>query len=215
MDYKLKYLKYKKKYLNLKINGGNLAEGELWFYGSSVTKTKDNQCGDEFITGHLGISFDRKTDNDKKIYAFGPKRDFKKREKCVEGDIRDDALNFWKFYVLCSKKERPLFKLNIKYDVKKAEEFKKYVTEEKVFTYSDPIAGGEEFNEKFDNKYEFNNCITFIINIIDPIVDLGDGFKIINLFDKKLKQFIPGGWISKFIEQFGEKAQKLVYSKKK
>jgi hypothetical protein len=206
MDYKSKYLKYKNKYLNLKKKGGNLVEGEIWFYSSGSC---DGEIGKKHNGGHLGISLDRKSDQ---ILAFGPTRPFKKEEKSVEGDVQNDTQMFEEFFNYCSNENRPLFILNIKYEQEKGDELKKIYKEKEQFQYSDPMKGGNVFTENFKDKYQYNNCITFITNVIDPLVDIGDkSFKIVHKYSDKYGeyQYLPGGWISEFVKIYGDYSRKI------
>jgi len=225
--YKHKYIKYKKKYINQKrlMGGAQLAnkpvvltpqynEGELWFYGSTLGNTNNSEeCKSFSYQGHLGISFD-KTDllnENKKIYAFGPKRNYGKGEICVPGDIRDDVNLFRKFYKECNQ---PLYKINIKYDKAKATKFMEYVEKKPELTYSDPFTATKEFYKNFESKEKFNNCITFITHNIEPIIDVGDGIKIEHKSSDKFgfPTHIPGGWISQFVEIYKDYAE--VYREK-
>lgn len=234
-DYKYLYLKYKKKYLLKKhiiLKGSasinripkvpanilltrqsitkpvqldlkdDLSNGEIWIFNSNLSREgRDCDSKNIYKTGHLALSFDTKdlSDKDKKIYGFGPKSN-KWINGCVEGSVKDDTQYFIDFYNKCSNIRDPLYKINIKYDPIKIKYFM-----ETSSTYSDPIMGDKIFDLKFSNKSEYNNCITYVINNIEPLIQINE-----NLYIIIQSEYIdgigmyPGGWISEFISTYSK-----------
>ena len=157
----------------------NLKDGEIWFFGSIHT---DNKKYKKFIFGHMGISFNRKDffDKDKNIYAFGPTRNYNdENELFVPGNFRDDILYFRSFHSICSNNKNPIYKINIKYDDDNAKKIIQYLDaniDNSKLTYSDPLTAGKEFSDNFDDKEKFNNCITFITNNINHMIEKNNKF---------------------------------------
>jgi len=187
-----------------------LSDGELWIFRSlfNLKNREKNNDSTKYQLGHLGISFDKKNINDtsKRIYGFHPCSD-SWVNGCVLGDIKDDTEYFKSFLNNYSSDNDPLYKFDIKFKSNK----KKYFFET-LGTYSDPLNGDKHFKNNFYSKNEYNNCITYIVNNIEPIIQLDDYHIIIR------SEFIddfglyPGGFISGFIdvyEKYGEKIYRL------
>tara|TARA_A100001015_G_scaffold297536_1_gene379166 strand:- start:263 stop:1003 length:741 start_codon:yes stop_codon:yes gene_type:complete len=184
-----------------------LEDGELWIFNSSLSK-KGRSCDTEgsFKNGHLGISFDRKNieDVDKKIYGFGPISN-NWENGCVEGSLINDIRYFIKFYKNCSNIDDPLYKINIKYNPSKVEDFFKTSG-----TYSDPIMGDRLFDLKFSRKSEYNNCVTYVTNNIEPLIQVNENSYIIiqSEYIDDVGMY-PGGWISEFINVYARYGSKI------
>ena len=233
-DYNYLYKKYKKKYLLVKqeIGGASITNisrvppnilsarqritrpirlestdvmenGEIWMFNSNLSSRNGRTCDIKkiFTSGHLGISFDTKdlSDNDKKIYGFGPDSN-NWIDGCVEGSIKDDTQYFINFYITCSNINDPLYKIDIKYNPSKVKEFL-----ETGSTYSDPFMGDKNFDSKFKSKTEYNNCITYVTNNIEPVIQIDD-----DLYIRMQSEYIdgigmyPGGWISELISIYAK-----------
>ena len=172
---------------------------ELWFYSSGFTTTRSNDK--TYINGHLGISFDKHDfNNDNKvIYGFLPN----------QNKIYNNTKLFKNFYEKYSCNNDPIYKIEIKYNNNNY--YKLFNTES---TYSNPF-NGDNFTKNFDNHILDNNCITFIINIINPYIKSDDSS--INI-KKKLDKFagyLPGGYIKGFIEEYSKYAIKIYKNKPK
>lgn len=184
-----------------------LKDGEIWMFNSNLSRNGRN-CDLEgsFKTGHLGISFDTKDieDVEKKIYGFGPVSN-NWENGCVEGSLIDDINYFIKFYKKCSNINDPLYKINIKYNPSKVEEFLKTSG-----TYSDPIIGDRIFDLKFNSKSEYNNCITYVTNNIEPLIQVNENSYIIiqSEYIDGIGMY-PGGWISEFINVYAKYGNKI------
>lgn len=164
---------------------------QLWYYSSRFTR----KSGNEFINGHLGISFDTfDIDDDKKIiYGFLPDNE----------NIYDNTKLFREFYNKFASDKDPLYKMDIEFNINNYN---------KLFnirsTYSTPF-DGYKFINYFDNLNKNNNCITFIINILKPNI-------LSNKYPIQLKKqydiyagYIPGGYIRGFIDFYSEFSDKL------
>ena len=87
---------------------------------------------------------------------------------------------------------------------------KEIYKEKNQYQYSDPMNGGNVFTENFNDKYQYNNCITFITNVIDPLVDIGDkSYKIVHKYSDTYDEYLPGGWISEFVKMYGDYSRKI------
>ena len=65
--------------------------------------------------------------------------------------------------------------------------------------------GDKNFDLKFKSKTEYNNCITYVTNNIEPVIEIDEG-----LYIRMQSEYIdgtgmyPGGWISEFINIYGK-----------
>ena len=184
-----------------------LKDGELWFF-NSIGITPDRIRCQKFMAGHIGISFDRnRYDNNKEIFGFSPESwdDFLScdTEECVTGTVSNDKDYFDDFLKTCTpvnmKPPNYLYKINIKYLDEKKELFKSGFS-----TYSHPVKAPKNFQEKFDSLEEFNNCITYLVNTVEPLIEEKDG-RLISINLKKnltLDGWYSGGYIGAFTEEF-------------
>ena len=201
------------KRLNIPIRNNfkeKLLDGELWIFKSffNLKDRKKNDDLNKYHLGHLGISFDKKQidDSAKKIYGFKPTSD-SWINGCVLGDIKDDTDYFKSFLDNCSSYNDPLYKIDIKFKYRK----KKYFFET-LGTYSDPFNGDKHFINNFYCKNKYNNCITYIVNNIEPIIQLDDYHIIIRSEFIDNFGLYPGGFISGFIKVYGKYGEKIYRS---
>ena len=108
---------------------------------------------------------------------------------------------FKQYFYACSSNS-PLYKINISFNPSNKNDFFKTKS-----TYSHPLACGAIFKKNIDSLEKYNNCITFLINTIKPVIDNNI---IINLKQMDYGDDVgwyPGGYIYGFIEKYKEYAQ--------
>ena len=191
-------------------------KGYLWFYSSefSYNRVWDNQK--KHSQGHMGISFQdidfnilgRVSDDDHKIYGFLP-NPINPNETSKLTDNSELFLDFFKN----SNIHDPIYKLEIEFD-----HTKKNMLFTTKSTYSLPVNDtynlpNKHFTLNFRKIEIANNCITFIINILQPTFFKQDKQQELIVIYEKINSWgiLPGGYISLFIKKYESYSQKVFY----
>ena len=179
-------------------------KGELFFFNSNYNIPEGYN---KFKSGHIGISFDRDL-SPKKIYGFGPiDTNFldSDNSSSIEGIVKDDTNYFKQYFYECSSNS-PLYKINISFNPSNKNDFFKTKS-----TYSHPLISGATFKENIDSLEKYNNCITFLINTIKPVIDNDIVINLTQIDHGGDVGWYPGGYIYGFIEKY-KKYAKIVKS---